>query len=758
MVDSLGEWFEVLNRGTAPVDLNGWQIASGSSTGGDPVHTIAGSLVVPAGGYVVIARSGDVDENGGVAASYVYGATQINLSNSADWLALRNASGVALDSITWSGTTTGASRGVVDAAVDNTDVGGANWNTSTTPFGLGDRGTPGAANRFDPPPPGSVGTISLSANGNTTFPAGYTMSVFATVRDASGANVTPFPTLTWTSSNTGVATVDSMGYVSSVSVGTATIRATAPNGVTGQLVFNVTPADVPTPAVYRDHVEFGVPTGASAVVLRKPQYVLGYDASRGGPAWVAWNLNATHFGSEDRCNCFTADASLPSGTYRVVDSDYRGSGYDRGHMVQSFNRTTTAVENASTFLLTNILPQAANNNQGPWGAFENHVNNVARGQGGQAMREAYVVAGGEYSASPQTLKGEGKVQIPEFTWKVVVLVAPGKGLADVRSVSDLEVIAIRMPNDTAAARNIRNTPWETFKTTTDAVEAATGLDLLAALPDRIERIVESDDRAPVAATDGPYTGTEGSAVALSAAASSDPDGDALTYEWDFGDGTTGTGVAPTHTYADNGNYIVKVTVTDPYGAESTATTSVMVVNVAPTVSAFAGAALLPGETYTTSGSFADAGTGDSWTATVNYGDGSGAKPLALSGKSFSLSHTYAAAGTYTVTVTVTDDDGDGGTRTATVTVQTAQQGIAGIEALVDGMVGSGTLSRGEGNALAASLRAASQQLDRRDGPAAVNQLQAFVNKVEAMQRSGRLSAVDAQRLIAAAERVIRSVG
>ena len=60
----------------------------------------------------------------------------------------------------------------------------------------------------------------------------------------------------------------------------------------------------------------------------------------------------------------------------------------------------------------------------------------------------------------------------------------------------------------------------------------------------------------MAATDGPYTGMEGSAVTLSGAASSDPDGDVLTYNWDFGDGTTGTGATPQHTYADNGNYVV----------------------------------------------------------------------------------------------------------------------------------------------------------------------------------------------------------
>ena len=80
------------------------------------------------------------------------------------------------------------------------------------------------------------------------------------------------------------------------------------------------------------------------------------------------------FGDAERCNCFSADPTLPAGIYRVVDFDYRDGGYDRGHMVQSEPRTTTDQENASTFLMTNILPQAAANNQGPWSKFENHLN------------------------------------------------------------------------------------------------------------------------------------------------------------------------------------------------------------------------------------------------------------------------------------------------------------------------------------------------------------------------------------------------
>jgi hypothetical protein len=184
----------------------------------------------------------------------------------------------------------------------------------------------------------------------------------------------------------------------------------------------------------------------------------------------------------------------------------------------------------------------------------------------------------------------------------------------------------------------------------------------------------------------------------------------------------------------------------------TRTATVTVTNVAPSVNAFAGATLLPHETYAAAGSFGDPGN-DSWTATVNYGDGSGTHPLALSGKSFSLSHAYAAAGSYTVTVTVTDDGGLVGTRTATVTVLTAQQGIAGLVAQVNGVVSGGTAS-----SLNAKLASASASLDRGNTASATGQLSAFINEVRALVQSGRLAQAQGDALVAAAQRILDSIG
>ena len=79
-------------------------------------------------------------------------------------------------------------------------------------------------------------------------------------------------------------------------------------------------------------------------------------------------------------------------------------------------------------------------------------------------------------------------------------------------------------------------------------------------------------RPPAADAGGPYAGAAGSPVALNGAGSADPDGDALTYAWSFGDGTTGSGVAPTHVYALSGTYTVSLEVSDGCGSDTDVTT------------------------------------------------------------------------------------------------------------------------------------------------------------------------------------------
>jgi predicted extracellular nuclease len=174
---------------------------------------------------------------------------------------------------------------------------------------------------------------------------------------------------------------------------------------------------------------------------------------------------------------------------------------------------------------------------------------------------------------------------------------------------------------------------------------------------------------PIVDAGGPYTVNEGSSVTLTATGT-DPENGPLTYAWDLDN--NGTFESPGQSVDFAGvdgpaTFTVNVRVTDNGGLTAVASTIVTVNNVAPVVNAGPDAIVLEGSTFTRSGSFTDPGA-DTWTATVDYGDGSGVQPLLLNDKTFVLSHVYANEGIYTVVVTVTDDDGGVGTDTVTVVV------------------------------------------------------------------------------------------
>lgn len=95
--------------------------------------------------------------------------------------------------------------------------------------------------------------------------------------------------------------------------------------------------------------------------------------------------------------------------------------------------------------------------------------------------------------------------------------------------------------------------------------------------------ITADNHPPVADPGGPYTGATGQAISLNGSASSDPDGDNLTYAWDFGDNSSGSGAIVSHTYAAAGQYLATLTVTDDGSPplSNSASTGVSVVNLIP---------------------------------------------------------------------------------------------------------------------------------------------------------------------------------
>ena len=237
-------------------------------------------------------------------------------------------------------------------------------------------------------------------------------------------------------------------------------------------------------AIYRNHLEFGTPKDANSsddLLISRRTQALSYNCAKGIPNWVSWDLNKTHYGDAARSSSFYTDTSLPTGCYRVSTSDYTNSGYSRGHMTRSEERTWSTADNQQVFLMTNILPQYQDLNGGPWYKFEAYLQDLAQNQN----KELYVISGGYGNRG--TLNNAGKVVINTHNYKIVVIMPYGQGLANVTSTSSLQVIAVDMPNITG----ISTAPWTNYQTTVDKIEAATGYDFLDKLPDSIETYWES---------------------------------------------------------------------------------------------------------------------------------------------------------------------------------------------------------------------------------------------------------------------------
>ncbi|MBL3618932.1 MAG: PKD domain-containing protein, partial [gamma proteobacterium endosymbiont of Lamellibrachia anaximandri] len=159
-----------------------------------------------------------------------------------------------------------------------------------------------------------------------------------------------------------------------------------------------------------------------------------------------------------------------------------------------------------------------------------------------------------------------------------------------------------------------------------------------------------ENLAPVADANGPYTVDEGSTVALDGTGSSDPNGDSLTYSWDYNnDGAydDASGLAPAYAGLDDGIYPVELQVTDGL-LSSTSGTSVTVNNAAPVVEAGPDQSGVLGDTIALApATFTDAGVEDTHTVTIDWGDGTtdaGTVTQGAGSGSVAGSHAYAADG------------------------------------------------------------------------------------------------------------------
>ncbi len=232
--DANGEWFEVMNAGGTDADLLNYYIGSAN----DPGATIVSSVIVPAGGYVVLGRNADISTNGGVAVAYSYG-TAITLANAGDWLTLKDPGGVTVDSVRYTSSRPGKSWSLKDPLAEHSTIGEPIWQLATSLYNSADFGTPNAQNDgyvLPPPPVGSVVVTPASAS----IAVGITAQLTAQEYDAAGLPVAT--TFTWTSLDPTVATVSDAGLVTGIAAGATTITATAVSGIAGTASVTVTSA------------------------------------------------------------------------------------------------------------------------------------------------------------------------------------------------------------------------------------------------------------------------------------------------------------------------------------------------------------------------------------------------------------------------------------------------------------------------------------------------------------------------------------
>ena len=239
----------------------------------------------------------------------------------------------------------------------------------------------------------------------------------------------------------------------------------------------------------------GNPSGAVTSVnqpnnylMEKPEFAVSYSRDLGRPNWVSWHLSDEWTGTLTRVDTFRPDPAMPPEWYRVQSFDFAGSGFDRGHMTPNADRDkeTSSPINQATFLMSNMVAQAPDNNQGPWASLEGYLRTLL------PAGEVYIVAGGSGAGGTgsngglTTTLADGHVTVPAYTWKAALVIA--KGSDDISRVDcAARTIAVIMPN----TQGIRSNAWETYLTTVDAIETLTGYDLFSNLPRAVQACVEA---------------------------------------------------------------------------------------------------------------------------------------------------------------------------------------------------------------------------------------------------------------------------
>ena len=515
------DFVELFNRGGAPVSINGWSIQYASAGGSNWVVNNLPNATIQPGQYFLIQFASEANVGADLPtpdfiAPPTSGGFILNLARASGKVAL----------VTSAAQLPAATCPVDSSIIDFVGYGaGANcFETARTPDlsittaairnGGGCQDTDNNAADFTIAAPaprnsataqnqcnlGSTLSASGAANPSTVSPGGTTLltvRVFpATTPPSTGISVVANLSSIGGSANQQFYDDGTHGDVTAgdnVFSFQITIPATQAGGnltlpvivtdAQGRTVNTSINLVISAPAPNDNPLLLGNPSNATPDVnnptnylMQKPQYSLSYHRDNGTPNWVAWRLDTSWLGSASRQDDFRPDPALPAGWYQVTPEDYTGSGYDRGHMTPSGDRTRSVPDNSATFLMTNILPQTPQNNQRAWNEFENYCRSLA-----QTGNELYIISGGHGSIGRI---GNGRVNVPAVTWKVVLVLPNGDN--DLQRVNkNTRTIAIIVPND-----NTVTLDWRQYRTSVRRVEYLTGYDFFSNVSKLAQQIIE----------------------------------------------------------------------------------------------------------------------------------------------------------------------------------------------------------------------------------------------------------------------------
>ena len=212
------------------------------------------------------------------------------------------------------------------------------------------------------------------------------------------------------------------------------------------------------------------PQNRPDIRLKRTGYTASYNKDYKTPNWVGWELTRKETtGQEERKNRFLPDPDVPAP--RAEHDDYTNSGYDRGHMAPAADMKWSPKAMEESFYLSNICPQDQKLNRDDWSDLEESCRSWAKKYG-----TVYITCGPIYDRKRPRRIGKNKVAVPDRFFKVVLI------------YNRKNPIAMGFVFDNKA----HHQPLRHYMVSVDDVEAITGYDFFAKLPDEVENRIEAN--------------------------------------------------------------------------------------------------------------------------------------------------------------------------------------------------------------------------------------------------------------------------